>query len=59
MTESWLLTASNFKARGRISLGDAMALALSQELNALLVTADHHEFDPIEKEGRARFEWIR
>ena len=59
VTESWLLAASDFKARGRISLGDAMALALSQELNALLVTADHHEFDPIEKEGRGRFMWIR
>jgi PIN domain nuclease of toxin-antitoxin system len=54
-----LLAASTFKARGRLSLADAIALALSQRLNARLVTADHHEFDSIEQAGLARFEWIR
>jgi PIN domain nuclease of toxin-antitoxin system len=54
-----LLAASSFKAAGRISLADAIALALAKYFNAPLVTADHHEMDPIEKAGLATFEWLR
>lgn len=59
MPESLILAASSLKARGRISLADAVALALAQQLGARLVTADHHEFDAIEQAGLAAFEWIR
>ncbi len=59
MTETWVLAASTFKSRGRLSLADAIALALAQSFNVNLVTADHHEFDPLERAGLASFEWIR
>jgi predicted nucleic acid-binding protein len=52
-------SAAGFKARFRISMADAVALALAEKHSAPLVTCDHHEFDPIETSGQARFLWIR
>ena len=52
-------SAAGFKARFRISMADAVALALAAKHRAPLMTCDHHEFDPIEKSGQARFLWIR
>lgn len=51
--------AARFKASCRISLADSFALALAETLNAAVVTTDHHEFDPLEAKGSARFIWIR
>lgn len=51
--------AARFKASCRISLADSFALALAETLNAAVVTSDHHEFDPLEANGTARFIWIR
>ena len=48
-----------FKAAYHISLADSVALGLAQQLNAHLVSSDHHEFDPIDRNGKARFRWIR
>jgi hypothetical protein len=51
------------KQRGRlhyrVSLADSVALGLAQQHNAHLVSSDHHEFDPIDEDGKARFQWIR
>ena len=52
-------SAAGFKARFRVSMADAVALALAAKYGASLMTCDHHEFDPIEKSGQARFLWIR
>lgn len=38
--------AGTVKARGRISLADSFAVALAAREEAVLVTSDHHEFDP-------------
>ena len=35
------------KSRGRISLADCFGIALAQKLGGSIVTADHHEFDPL------------
>ena len=51
--------AAEFKSSFRISLADAIALALAKSLNAPVATSDHHEFDPLEANGIARFIWIR
>ena len=51
--------AGGFKATYRVSLADSIALGLAQQHNAQLVSSDHHEFDPIERDGKARFRWIR
>lgn len=39
--------AGNLKARGRISLADCFAVSLAERENALLLTSDHHEFEPL------------
>lgn len=54
-----LLAAAGWKARGRLSLADAVALAVAQTRGLRLVTADHHELDTIEQLGVVTFEWIR
>ena len=59
LDEDALLAAAAFKTKGRMSLADAIALELAQVYGAALITADHHEFDPLEAAGVARFEWIR
>lgn len=51
--------AGAFKVAYRISLADSVALGLAQQLNAQLVSSDHHEFDQIEADEKARFFWIR
>jgi PIN domain nuclease of toxin-antitoxin system len=51
--------AGGFKAAYRVSLADSVALGLAQRHQAYLVSSDHHEFDPIEQDGKARFWWIR
>lgn len=38
---------------------DAIALGLAKTRNAILVTADHHEFDPIDQANALDFHWIR
>jgi PIN domain nuclease of toxin-antitoxin system len=51
--------AGGLKVDYRISLADSLALGLAQHLNARVVSSDHLEFDPIERDGKARFTWIR
>jgi predicted nucleic acid-binding protein len=51
--------SGELKATSRVSLADALALALAIKLDASLVSSDHHEFDVIQAAGLATFEWIR
>ena len=51
--------AGRFKAKYKISLADSIVLAEAKVRNAMLVTADHHEFDIIDKDDEIRFYWIR
>src|SRR5688572_26930768 len=44
--ELWRV-AGQLKAGRRLSLADAVGVALSQRLGAEFVTADHHEFDAL------------
>ena len=59
MDEAMIEIAARFKSHSRISLADSIALALAGVRGAPLATSDHHEFDPIEAAGLARFLWIR
>jgi len=45
-TEFWK-TAGRLKARGRISLADCFAVALALREDAVLLTSDRHEFEPL------------
>ncbi|MGO8673756.1 MAG: PIN domain-containing protein [Capsulimonadaceae bacterium] len=47
------------KARGKISLPDCFCISLAQELGGEVVTADHHEFDPIVPLGIVPITFIR
>jgi len=51
--------AGRLKASYKISLADAIALAQTLISGGELLTADHHEFDVIEKHENIRFNWIR
>jgi PIN domain nuclease of toxin-antitoxin system len=43
----------------RVSLADCCALALANRLDAILVSADRHEFEPLLAAGICRIELIR
>jgi len=51
--------AGQLKAGNKISLADAIAAAEANVRNARLVTADHHEFDSLEKVQVVKLHWIR
>lgn len=59
MDRSLMDHAGKFKANYRVSLADSIALGLAQQIGAVLVSSDHHEFDTIERDGAGRFWWIR
>lgn len=55
-----LARAADCKARWRrVSLADCFALALAQTLGGVLLTSDHHEFDPLVAAGVAGIEFFR
>jgi predicted nucleic acid-binding protein len=51
--------AGRLKASYKLSLADAVALALAKARRARLVTSDHHEFGPLEQAGEGDFLWFR
>jgi predicted nucleic acid-binding protein len=54
-----LQAATRFKTRYKISLADSFALGLADVLDADIVSADHHEFEPVEKAGENSVVWFR
>jgi len=59
ITDEILAEAGRLKASYRISLADSIALAQTIVLSGELLTADHHEFDPIDGQELISFHWIR
>lgn len=59
LSEPEWLAAARWKARGRLSLADAIALAIAETRQLKLVSADHHELDTLVAEGLIDVEWIR
>lgn len=51
--------AGRLKAGRRVSLADALGVALSLRPGAELVTSDHHEFDPLAAAGVCPILFIR
>ena len=51
--------AGRLKAAYKISLADAVCLALASVSGGSVVTADHHEFDAVERGENISFHWIR
>jgi len=59
ISDEVFMEAGRFKAAYRISLADSIALAQTLVSDGTLLTADHHDFDAIEKKEKIRFQWIR
>ena len=59
ITDGVLEEAGRFKVMYKISLADSIVLAETKINNASIITADHHEFDIIEKTENMNFFWIR
>ncbi|MCL2322791.1 MAG: type II toxin-antitoxin system VapC family toxin [Oscillospiraceae bacterium] len=59
ITDEVFREAGRLKACYKISLADSIALAEALVSGGLLLTADHHEFDTVEKIENIRFLWIR
>jgi len=51
--------AARFKTLYSISVADSFALATAQLQSSVLVSSDHREFDPVDKNGEVAFLWIR
>ena len=51
--------AGRLKASYKISLADSVALAEASVSGGILLTADHHELDTVDKNERIYFHWIR
>ena len=59
ITDEIFSEAGRLKASYKISLADSIALAQAVILEGELLTADHHEFDPLDGCEPVRFHWIR
>lgn len=59
INEELLQAAARFKTRYKISLADSFALGLTDILDAVMVSADHHEFEPVEQAGDVSVCWFR
>ncbi|MDR1920526.1 MAG: PIN domain-containing protein [Candidatus Adiutrix sp.] len=59
ITDAVFAEAGRLKATYKISLADSIALAEASVAGGSLMTADHHEFDFIEKRESIKFHWIR
>lgn len=51
--------AGRLKATYKISPADSIAIAEAETRKAQILTADHHEFDPLDRKGEVRVYWIR
>jgi predicted nucleic acid-binding protein len=59
ITDALMKEAARFKLSYKISVADAFALATAKTEDATLVSADHHEFDAIDKAGEVPLFWFR
>jgi predicted nucleic acid-binding protein len=59
ISDATFLEAGRLKAVHKISIADALALALASVTGAWLLTSDHHEFDAVERAETVKIAWIR
>jgi len=51
--------AARYKAAGKMSFADTILVATAVYTGATIVTCDHAELEPVEKQGIVSFHWIR
>lgn len=59
MSEGFVKRAGRWKVQGNLPLGDSFLAAAAEEHAAVLVTADHADFDPIQQAGLIQIDFIR
>ena len=59
LSEEVFKEAGHIKSKYKIPLGDSIALAECITKNAILVTSDHNDFEPIEKIEDIKINWFR
>ena len=59
LTDAVFYKAGRLKALYKISLADSIAAAEAKIRNCALVTADHHELDPLDQNQELKFLWFR
>jgi predicted nucleic acid-binding protein len=59
ITDEIFAEAGRLKASYKVSLADSIALAEASVSGGAILTADHHEFDAVEKSEKIQFQWIR
>jgi len=59
LTPDIVREASYFKATGKMSFADTILLATARCTGATVVTCDHVELEPVERQGQIPFLWIR
>jgi predicted nucleic acid-binding protein len=59
LTDKIFKEAGRLKSKYKISLADSMAIAETIINNGSLITADHHEIEPIEKAEKINATWFR
>lgn len=50
LDEDLLKMAGKYKSQHKISFADSFVLALAEKENAIVISTDHHEFEPIAEE---------
>jgi predicted nucleic acid-binding protein len=51
--------AAYLKAIGKMSFADTILIATASYIDATVVTCDHTELEPVERQGKIPFHWIR
>jgi predicted nucleic acid-binding protein len=59
ITDEIFSEAGRLKASYKMSLADSIALAEASVSGGAILTADHHEFDVVEKNEKIQFQWVR
>ena len=59
LTPAIVREAAYFKTTGKMSFADAILLATARCTGTTVVTCDHVELEPVEKQGQVAFLWIR
>jgi PIN domain nuclease of toxin-antitoxin system len=59
MDEAFWQQAGRYKARFRVSLGDAFVLSLADRFDAKIVTSDRGDFEPVLQAGACSITFIR
>ena len=59
ITQNVMEKAVYFKTNFKVSVADSIALGLTKENEACIITSDHHEFDCIDEAKETKFFWFR